>query len=169
MFKTPVFPNVPVLVVDDSPFARRILRSMLEPVGIRQIYEASDGGDALQRLAQFKPALIILDWNLPVLNAKGVLDVLRDPKTSSETDVPVIVMSASPTRRIINEASERNVKHVLKKPFAPKALWQRMATFFDEDPTNLFDQAPQALLGIRKPPEEKAADRWQRKAKDLIH
>lgn len=148
MFKTPVFPNLPVLVVDDSPFARKIVRSMLEPVGIRQVVEAADGGDALQRLSKFKPALIILDWNLPVLGAKGVLDVLRDPTASSETDVPVIVMSAWPTRRLVADAGVRNVRHVLKKPFAPKALWQRIATFFDEDPSNLTDNAPQALLAV---------------------
>ncbi len=167
MFKTPVFPNLPVLVVDDSPFARKIVRSMLEPVGIRQVVEAGDGGDALQRLAQFKPSLIILDWNLPVLGAKGVLDVLRDPKASSETDVPVIVMSASPTRRLINDAAERNVRHVLKKPFAPKALWQRIATFFDEDPSNLVDTAPQALLGLNRKSDDTEARGWLRRSEAL--
>jgi DNA-binding response OmpR family regulator len=96
------------------------------------------------------------------------LDVLRDPKASSETDVPVIVMSASPTRRLINEAGERNVRHVLKKPFAPKALWQRIATFFDEDPAKLSDYAPQALLGTVYKGDDAESKRWLRRA-DVLH
>lgn len=146
MFKTPVFPNLPVLVVDDSPFARRTIRGMLETVGMRHVVEAGDGNDALVRLSQFKPAMIILDWNLPIVDAAGVLDVLRDPRASTETTIPVIVMTASPTRRLINEALKREVRHVLKKPFGPKMLWQRISTFFDEDPRNVGDVGLNALL-----------------------
>jgi two-component system, chemotaxis family, chemotaxis protein CheY len=146
MFKPPTFPNVPVLVVDDSAFARRILRGMLETVGMRHVIEAVDGGDALDRLSKFKPSLIILDWVLPVLDAKDVLDVLRDPRASTETRIPVIIMTAHPTRRLINEAARREVRHVLKKPFGPKMLWQRISTFFDEDPQNVADASPVALL-----------------------
>lgn len=146
MLKAPVFPNVPVLLVDDSAFARRILRGMLETVGMRHVIEAQDGGDALDRLSKFKPSLIILDWTLPVLGAKEVLDVLRDPRASTETHIPVIVMTGHPTRRMVNEAAKRQVKHVLKKPFGPKVLWQRLATFFDPQAGELEDIAPDALL-----------------------
>ena len=146
MFKAPTFPNVPVLLVDDSPFARRILRGMLETVGMRHVIEAVDGGDALDRLSKFKPSLIILDWTLPVLGAKDVLDVLRDPRASTETQVPVIIITGHPTRRMVNEAAKRNVKHVLKKPFGPKVLWQRLATFFDPESGDLEDIGPDALL-----------------------
>lgn len=146
MFKSPVFPNVPVLLVDDSAFARRILRGMLETVGMRHVIEAVDGGDALDRMSKFKPSLIILDWNLPVLGAKEVLDVLRDPRASTETHVPVIIMTGHPTRRMVNEAAKRQVKHVLRKPFGPKMLWQRLATFFDSESADLEDMAPNALL-----------------------
>lgn len=132
MLKPPVFPNLPVLLVDDSSFARRIIRNMLEPVGIRHVIEAPDGAEALQRLTQFKPGLIVLDWNLPVLSAFDLLAILRDPSASTETAVPVIVVTASPTRRLIDQAARRDVQHVLRKPFGPKTLWQRIACFYDQ-------------------------------------
>lgn len=132
MPKPPVFPNLPVLLVDDSSFARRIIRNMLEPVGIRHIIEAPDGAEALQRLTQFKPGLIVLDWNLPVLSAYDLLAILRDPGASTETAVPVIVVTASPTRRLIDQAARRDVQHVLRKPFGPKMLWQRISCFYDQ-------------------------------------
>lgn len=146
MLKTPVFPNVPVLLVDDSALARRILRGMLDTVGMRHVIEAADGGDALDRLSKFKPSLIILDWTLPVLGAKEVLDVLRDPRASTETHIPVIIVTGHPTRRMVNEAAKRQVKHVLKKPFGPNVLWQRLATFFDPESGDLEDISPDALL-----------------------
>lgn len=169
MFKTPVFPNLPVLVVDDSPFARRTIRGMLETVGMRHVIEATDGNDALLRLSQFKPALIVLDWNLPILDAAGVLDVLRDPRASTETSIPVIVMTASPTRRLINEASKREVRHVLKKPFGPKMLWQRIATFFDEDPRNVGDVGQNALLPMPEVPKGRAAGKGAKAGRGALH
>jgi two-component system, chemotaxis family, chemotaxis protein CheY len=132
MLKPPVFPNLPVLLVDDSAFARRIIRNMLEPVGIRHIIEAPDGAEALQRLTQFKPGLIVLDWHLPVLSAFDLLSILRDPGSSTETAVPVIVVTAAPTRRVIDQAAQRDVTHVLRKPFGPKTLWQRISCFYDQ-------------------------------------
>jgi two-component system chemotaxis response regulator CheY len=146
MLKPPVFPNFPVLLVDDSAFARRIIRNMLEPVGIRHIIEAPDGAEALQRLTQFKPGLIVLDWNLPVLSAFDLLAILRDPGASTETHVPVIVVTAAPTRRLIDQAAERDVVHVLRKPFGPKLLWQRIACFYDE-----LDPDAELAVGLETP------------------
>ncbi|MFO1152015.1 MAG: response regulator [Alsobacter sp.] len=146
MHKQPVFPNLPVLVVDDSPFARKIIRSMLEPVGIRQIIEAPDGAEALQRLTQFRPGLIVLDWNLPVFSAFDLLSVLRDPARSAETAIPVIVVTSAPTRGVIERAAQRDVIHVLRKPFAPKALWQRIACFY-----NQLDPVIDVRAGLEQP------------------
>lgn len=131
MHKTPVFPNLPVLLVDGNPYARRIVKGMLDHVGIRHVVDAPDGGDALQKLTLFKPSLIILDWDAPLLSAFDLLTILRDPEASTETGVPVIVMSAAPTRRVVEQAAEHGIHHLLRKPFAPKALWQRIALFYE--------------------------------------
>src|SRR3954453_8171777 len=111
MLKPPNFPNLPVLVVDDSAFARRILRSMLEPVGIRQIIEAGNAEEALNRLAKIKPSLILLDWNLPAMSARDLLAILRNPAKSTDVTVPVIIVTAAPTMRVIEEADKQHVVH----------------------------------------------------------
>jgi hypothetical protein len=41
----------------------------------------------------------------------------------------VIIMSATPTRKLVDLAAESNVRHILRKPFSPKALWQRISDF----------------------------------------
>ena len=129
MFKNPVFPNVPVLLVEESVFVRRTVRGMLEQSGLRHVIEADDGTDALTRLTQFKPAMILLDWEISGVPAAQILALLRDPNRSTETCVPVIIMSATPTRKLVDIAAESNVRHILRKPVSPKALWQRIADF----------------------------------------
>ena len=129
MFKNPVFPNVPILLVEESVFVRRTVRSLLEQSGLRHVIEAEDGTDALNRLTQFKPSLILLDWEVSGVSAAQILGLLRDPSRSTETCVPVIIMSATPTRKLVEIAAENNVRHILRKPFSPKALWQRIAEF----------------------------------------
>jgi two-component system, chemotaxis family, chemotaxis protein CheY len=165
MHKPPAFPNLPVLVVDDSPFARRIIRGMLEPVGIRHVIEAPDGAEALQRLTQFKPGLIVLDWNLPVLSAYDLLSVLRDPSRSAETAIPVIVVTSAPTRGVIEKAAQRDVIHVLRKPFAPKALWQRIACFYNQLEPVIDVRAgleqPLLIESRPVPPPLPAPDPWE--------
>jgi two-component system chemotaxis response regulator CheY len=146
MFKTPSFPNIPVLLVDDSAFVRRMVRGMLEPVNLRYVIECRDGAEALLRLTQFRPGLIILDWNLPILSAMDILDVLRDPTRSNDADVPVIVMTSTPTQRTLAQAAARNVKTVLRKPFAPKALWQRIEHFYAPDAPQLTTNETGGLL-----------------------
>lgn len=146
MFKTPSFPNIPVLLVDDSAFVRRMVRGMLEPVNLRYVIECRDGAEALLRLTQFRPGLIILDWNLPILSAMDILDVLRDPSRSNDADVPVIVMTSTPTQRTLAQAAARNVKTVLRKPFAPKALWQRIEHFYAPDAPQITSNEGGGLL-----------------------
>ena len=146
MFKTPSFPNIPVLLVDDSAFVRRMVRGMLEPVNLRYVIECRDGAEALLRLTQFRPGLIILDWNLPILSAMDILDVLRDPARSNDAEVPVIVMTSTPTQRTLAQAAARNVRTVLRKPFAPKALWQRIEHFYSPDSPQITSNEGGGLL-----------------------
>ena len=53
-----------VLVVDDYSTMRRIIRNLLTQIGYTDIDEASDGGDALQKLRQVHYGLVISDWNM---------------------------------------------------------------------------------------------------------
>jgi CheY-like chemotaxis protein len=83
-----------VLVVEDEPDTRSYFRQMLAPTGVK-ITEAPDGQaaiDLLDVLGPKRPALVLLDLNLPHVDGFGVLARLRaDERTR---DVPVIVVTA---------------------------------------------------------------------------
>ncbi len=126
MLKSTPFPDIPVLLGDESAFARRTVRSMLEQCGIRQIIEASDGADALTRLSQFRPGLIILDWNIPIIDGAGLLDLIREPSSGIDPAIPIMITTTAPTPRLMEQVRARGVSMVLRKPFSPKVLWERL-------------------------------------------
>ncbi len=94
----------PVLVVDDDPSTRDLLVRMLDADGIRAV-EASDGREALARLEQFEPRLVLLDLRMPVMDGFAVAEALRDdPRWSS---LPVVVLTGAD----LDDASRRRLAH----------------------------------------------------------
>ena len=126
MITPPAFPPITVLLIDSSAYSRRIVRGMLYVTGIRQVAEAEDGKSALKLLQRFTPDLIIVDWDIPTVPAFDLISLVRDPERSSDPMLPVIGVSNAPTQRVMIEAATLKVMHVLRKPFAPKALWTRV-------------------------------------------
>src|SRR4051794_55000 len=131
MIIPPTLPSLTVLLVDSNSFSRRIVRGMLQLAGIRQVAEAEDGEAALKLLERFRPDLIIVDWDIPVVPAFELISLVRDPRTSADIKVPVIGVSNAPTRQLVVEAASLKVEHVLRKPFAPKVLWHRIAVLMN--------------------------------------
>src|SRR5581483_3997772 len=76
-----------VLVVDDDPQIRQSLRWALEDEGI-EVETAADGREALNQAAQHRPALLVLDMGMPVLDGDGVVSALRQ----AEAPLPPILL-----------------------------------------------------------------------------
>src|ERR1043165_6226341 len=54
-----------VLVVDDEPYMRKVVRAMLMASGVRNVIEASDGPTGLEMIRSNMPDVVILDWEMP--------------------------------------------------------------------------------------------------------
>lgn len=109
-----------VLVIDDEPPIRRLLRMGLSTQGY-EILEAANGKIALQLLPQ-KPDLIILDLGLP--DTEG-LDLLQKIRASNET-VPIVVLSSRGDEVTKVQALESGADDYLTKPFGMEELLARM-------------------------------------------
>jgi DNA-binding NarL/FixJ family response regulator len=74
-----MFPSsAEVLVVDDSPLMRRMVRDLLESEsGFRIVGEAENGREAIQRAKQLQPDLVILDLGMPVMNGLEAASALK--------------------------------------------------------------------------------------------
>ncbi|NNC07688.1 response regulator [Corallococcus exiguus] len=83
----------PVLIVDDEFGIVEAVRDLLSDEGYRTA-TALNGREALDRMRQERPSMVLLDYMMPVLNGPGVLESMQ--KDPALRDVPVVMMSASP-------------------------------------------------------------------------
>jgi CheY-like chemotaxis protein len=80
-----------VLLVDPDQKARHRLRSMLEPLGVT-VWEAQDGQEAAQRVFDIHPDLVIMEVEVPVMDGRDVLRVLKSNAKTRE--VPVVMLTS---------------------------------------------------------------------------
>ncbi len=99
-----------ILVVDDNPNDRRLIRRLLQAYKRYRVIEAHSGAEALDLLQQTAPDLIITDLTMPGMDGFALLDALkRDPATAS---IPVVVISAktlSAGERMLLDAQSESV------------------------------------------------------------
>ena len=81
-----------IIIIDDDPTARILIKRILQSMANFELYEASNGIEGLKQIYAKKPNLIILDLMMPELDGFGVLDELQ--KDQQTRDIPVIIVSA---------------------------------------------------------------------------
>jgi two-component system KDP operon response regulator KdpE len=99
-----------ILIVDDEPQARRVLRIALVAQGF-EVNDASSGEQAIDKLRSQPPDVILLDLKMPGM---GGLEACREIRASSE--IPIIVVSAGNSLRDRVEAFETGVDQYIVKP-----------------------------------------------------
>jgi two-component system KDP operon response regulator KdpE len=113
-------PAIKVLVIDDEPAIRKLLRMGLSTQGY-EILEASNGKMALEKLAE-GPALIILDLGLPDIQGHELLRMIRGRNES----VPIVVLSSRGDEAGKVQALDLGADDYLTKPFGMDELLARM-------------------------------------------
>ena len=108
-----------VLVVDDNPETRSLLRLMLRPVA-NQIWEANNGTEALSQARRHHPDLIILDFMMPDMNGTEVSAQLR--QESATTDIPIILLTARQDHKVIEQGEHSGITRCLFKPTSRQEL-----------------------------------------------
>ncbi|WP_394558351.1 chemotaxis protein CheB [Aquipseudomonas alcaligenes] len=107
-----------VLVVDDSPVTRMLLRAVLEGEGF-EVREAGSGDEALQVLAGFTPDIVTMDVHMPGMDGYETTERILE-----RYPLPVVILSASIDHRAsatAMRALEAGALAVLEKPTAPTA------------------------------------------------
>jgi two-component system chemotaxis response regulator CheY len=111
-----------VLIVDDSATMRRMIRRTLGMSGldVAEIYEASNGIQALAQMADHEIAAMILDINMPVMNGVKLITRMREDKRVAQ--VPVVIASTEGSQTRIQELAEAGALGFVRKPFQPEEL-----------------------------------------------
>jgi two-component system phosphate regulon response regulator PhoB len=112
-----------VLVVEDEAALATMLRYNLEKQGFR-VEEAADGQEALTRISETQPDLVLLDWMLPVMSGIEVCrQIRRRPNTR---DLPVIMVTARSEDQDAVRGLNTGADDYITKPFSMDALLARM-------------------------------------------
>jgi CheY-like chemotaxis protein len=143
--------TVDVLIVDDNQFMRKVVRNLLVNVGVRTIYEAGDGVSGLEAIRTFAPDIVILDWEMPLLDGAEVARIIRSPGMFPVPDVPIIMLSGHVERWRIERAQQLGVNEFLKKPVSGKALLDRIVAI-------LAHPRPMVRLGNYYGPQPRQPD-----------
>lgn len=117
-----------VLVVDDNQFMRKLVRGLLLNIGVNAVLEAGDGLEALEEIRNSRPDLVILDWEMPLLNGPEMTRIVRSPGAFPTPDIPIIMLTAYGERRRILEAAQIGINEFLCKPVSAKALYDRIVS-----------------------------------------
>jgi len=117
-----------VLVIDDSQYMRKIVRNLLMAIGVREVYEASDGIAGLDAIRTVVPDVVILDWELPLLNGAEFVRIVRSPGVFPMPDIPIIMLSSHGERWRVIEAARIGVNEYLRKPISAQQLSDRLVS-----------------------------------------
>lgn len=108
-----------ILIVDDSPTIRRMVRASLAPLG-RDIIEAGSGLEAIERLAMGPIEFMVLDLNMPDMHGLEVLGFVRANQKFQQ--LPVIVLTTRDDAPSRAAALQAGATDYLTKPFTPQGL-----------------------------------------------
>jgi two-component system chemotaxis response regulator CheY len=111
-----------IFIIDDSKTMRNIQKSTLATLGHTDVEEAGDGQDALSRVDAFNPDLILLDWNMPVMDG---ITFVKQYRAKGRT-VPIIMVTTEAEKTRVIEAIQAGVNNYVVKPFTPEALSEKV-------------------------------------------
>ena len=113
-----------ILSVDDSRAIRMVLKRLFRPFAC-ELYEAGDGEEGLAVATREKPDLIILDYNMPVMDGLTMLRKMRENPELKRT--PVIMLTADASSEIIHTVARLGVRDYVTKPFEDAQLLDKVS------------------------------------------
>lgn len=109
-----------VLLVDDSPMARKFIRQVLTNLGVRKFYEAGNGREAVDMLEQTAVDLVVTDYNMPEMDGQALIEHIRTQ--SWQKSLPVLMVTSETNQGRIAGVESLGVVGVCDKPFEPRTV-----------------------------------------------
>jgi two-component system chemotaxis response regulator CheY len=112
-----------IMIVDDSPVARKMLKTCIPKDKGYEIFEAENGMDGIQKFQELKPDVIFMDLTMPVLDGYGSLEQI----IKLDKNAIVIVTTADIQPKSIETVMELGAFTLLKKPAKAKTIQDALA------------------------------------------
>ena len=110
-----------IIIADDSRVMRNIIENAIRPLGMATLH-AGNGQEVLDFLETegSEIGLILLDWNMPVMNGLEVLETIK--KNNIYRHIPVLIVSTESEDDKMSRAFAAGAKGYISKPFTPERL-----------------------------------------------
>lgn len=107
-----------LLIVDDSPVARMILKKCLPAEHGLQIYEAQNGQEGVEQYKAHNPDLTLMDLTMPIMNGFEAVEHIR----TLDPEAVIIVSTADIQEKVIQRVKDLGALYTMKKPPSKKSL-----------------------------------------------
>ena len=124
--------RIRLLIVDDNAFSRKLIKSVVQQFGAREIHESENGERAMEDVKSFKPDIIIADWVMSPIDGLEFVHWLRENPNSPAPFTPVIMVSAYSHLSSIMQARDSGINEFLVKPISAKALMMRLQAVIEK-------------------------------------
>jgi two-component system chemotaxis response regulator CheY len=118
--------NLEVLIVDDHRTMLKIIRNILNQIGIKKIDEAFDGEQALTKMKLKKYDLIISDWNMEPMTGLQLIEQVRAKAEYAHQNAPFIMVTAESKPENVMEARKAGVDNYIVKPFSADVIMSKI-------------------------------------------
>lgn len=119
-----------ILIVDDFPTMRRIVKNLLKDLGFENVDEAEDGAMGLEKLRNGNFEFVVSDWNMPNMDGLEMLKSIRaDPNLSQ---LPVLMVTAEAKKENIIAAAQAGANGYVVKPFTAATLEEKLNKIFEK-------------------------------------
>ncbi|MFZ5570773.1 MAG: response regulator [Thermodesulfobacteriota bacterium] len=121
-----------ILIVDDSPPMRSVIRKTIKASGYgdSRFFEAGNGAEALQILRQNWLDLVVTDYNMPSMNGMELIAAMKKDEVLQA--VPVLVITTEGSSRMVDEFLAGGAAGYLKKPFTPEEIRTKIIAVLGE-------------------------------------
>ncbi|HEY0650518.1 response regulator [Phenylobacterium sp.] len=124
----PASSSLTCLIVDDQQTMRSLVRTGLQQLGFRTIYEAPDGEEGLRQMLSRPIHLVISDYNMPKLDGLGLLRAIRSHPPIQKT--AFIMLTGRADKELVQRAVQFGVNNYLVKPFTVGTLKEKIEAIF---------------------------------------
>lgn len=122
--------SIKILVVDDFPTMRRIVRNLLKELDFVNVDEAEDGAAGLLKLRGGNFGFVVSDWNMPNVDGLTMLQSIRADPTMSK--LPVLMVTAEAKKENIIAAAQAGANGYVVKPFTAATLEEKITKIFQK-------------------------------------
>jgi CheY-like chemotaxis protein len=120
------------LIVEDNPHMRTLLKTLLHALGVKQVYEASEGETGFKLLRELKPDFILTDLSMKPVDGIDFTRNVRSAQESPNPYIPIIMVTGHTERPRIMAARDAGVTEILAKPITAQNLMLRIAEVVDK-------------------------------------